>query len=93
VNVYEPESARVPSMKAGQSSGTPGHIGHIVVRDVPGTRLPTAFPDCEIEAVGTDSQITFELRDLADAYGFLDRVRQIGASLVRLSITESPSSD
>jgi hypothetical protein len=37
-------------------------------------------------------QITFELRDLAETYGFLDRVRRIEASLVRLSIKESPSS-
>ena len=68
-------------------------IGQIIVRDVSEARLRTAFPDCEIAAVGADLQITFELRDLAETYGFLDRVRQIEASLVRLSITESPSSD
>ena len=68
-------------------------LGQIVARDVSETTLRTAFPDCEIEAVGADLQITFVLRNLAETYGFLDRVRQIEASLVRLSITESPSSD
>jgi hypothetical protein len=67
--------------------------GQIVVRDVSEARLRAAFPGCEVAAVGADFQITFEVRDLADTYGFLDRVRQTGASLVRLSITESPSSD
>jgi hypothetical protein len=65
-------------------------IGQIIVRDVSEARLRAAFPDCEVAAVGADWQIMFELRDLADTYGFLDRVRQTGASLVRLSITESP---
>jgi hypothetical protein len=81
-------------MSAGESSGSMGvRTGQVIVRDVSEARLCTAFPDCEIAAVGADLQITFELRDLADTYGFLDRVRQTGASLVRLSITESPSSD
>jgi len=39
-------------------------------------------------AVGADFQITVQLKDLADRYGFLDRVREAGASLVSLSITE-----
>ena len=40
-------------------------IGQIVVRDVSEARLRTAFPDCEVAAIGADLQITFELRDLA----------------------------
>jgi hypothetical protein len=41
-------------------------LGQIVVRDVSETTLRTAFPDCEIAAVGADLQITFELRDLGN---------------------------
>jgi hypothetical protein len=52
------------------------------------TRLRTAFPDGEMVAVGADLQITVQLRDPADAYPFLDRVRQTGATLVSLSIAE-----
>jgi hypothetical protein len=68
-------------------------IGQIIVRDVSEASLRAGFPDCDIAVVGPDLQITFELRDLAETYPLLDRVRQMGASLVRLSITESPSSD
>jgi hypothetical protein len=35
-----------------------------------------------------DFQITIQLRDLADVYPFLDRVRETEASLISLSITE-----
>lgn len=80
-------------MNARHTSGTRGYIGQNVVGEVSEISVRTAFPDCDIVAVGADFQVTFELRDLADTYGFLDRVRQIGASLVRLSITESPTSD
>jgi hypothetical protein len=62
-------------------------LGQIVVRDVSETTLRTAFPDCEIAAVGADLQITFELRDLAETYPLLDRVRQTGATLVSLYIS------
>jgi len=61
-------------------------IGQIIVRDVSEARLRTAFPDCEIAAIGTDLQITFKLRDLADTYPLPDRVRQTGATLVSLYI-------
>jgi hypothetical protein len=64
------------------------HIGRIVVGDLSEARLRSAFPDCEIAAVGADFQITVQLRDLADVYPFLDRVRQTGASLISLSITD-----
>ena len=57
-------------------------LGQIVVRDVSETTLRTAFPDCEIAAVGADLQITFELRDLPETYPLLDRIRQTGATLV-----------
>jgi hypothetical protein len=43
--------------------------------------------NCEIAAVGADLQITFELRDLAETYPLLDRVRQTGATLVSLYIS------
>jgi len=76
-------------MIADETAGsTSVHIGQIVVGDVSDTRLRSAFPDCEIAAVGTDFQIAVQLTDLADVYPFLDRVREIGASLIRLSITE-----
>jgi hypothetical protein len=57
-------------------------IGQIIVRDVSEARLRAAFPDCEIAAVGADLQITFELRDLAETYPLLVRVRQTGAILL-----------
>ena len=75
-------------MNARQSSRMGMRIGQIVVRDVSETRLRTAFPDGEIAGGGEDLQITIQLRDPADTYPFLDRIRQTGATLVRLSITE-----
>jgi hypothetical protein len=44
--------------------GVAKRIGQIIVSDVSEARIRTAFPDCEIAAVGADFQITFELRDL-----------------------------
>jgi hypothetical protein len=35
-------------------------IGQIIVSDVSEARLRTAFPDCEIAAIGADLQITFK---------------------------------
>jgi hypothetical protein len=78
----------VPNVNAGQSSDMHGRIGRIIVRNVSEGRLRTAFPDCGVLAVGADFQITVQLRDLADVYPLLDRVREAGASLVSLSITE-----
>jgi hypothetical protein len=63
-------------------------IGRIVVGEVSETLIRSAFPDCEVVAAGADFQITVQLKDLADVYPFLDRVREAGASLISLSITE-----
>jgi hypothetical protein len=52
-------------MNADETPGsTSVRIGQIIVRDVSETHVRTAFPDCQIAAVGADFQITFELRDL-----------------------------
>jgi hypothetical protein len=45
-------------------------IGRIVVGEVSETLIRSAFPDCEIVAVGADFQITVQLKDLADVYPF-----------------------
>jgi hypothetical protein len=39
--------------------GVAKRIGQIIVSDVFQARLRTAFPDCEIAAIGADLQITF----------------------------------
>jgi hypothetical protein len=79
---------RVPNMNAEETPGSMDvRIGQIVVGDVSEARLRTAFPDCEIAAVGADLQITFQLRDLAETYPLLNRVRQIRATLVSLYIS------
>ena len=61
-------------------------IGHIVVRGEFGPLLATAFPECEITAHGGETHLTAFVRDEAELFGVLARLRDFGASLISVSI-------
>ena len=72
--------------RSGDDAATRGQIGHIVVRGEFGPRLAAALPQCEITARSGQTHITAFVRDEAELFGVLERLRDFGASLVSVSI-------
>jgi len=73
------------------SPGAASHrrrIGRIVVRDEFGPLLAAALPECEISAVSGKTHITAYVRDEAELFGVLERLRDLGAALVSVSIDD-----
>ena len=63
-------------------------MGRIVVRGEFGPLLTAALPDCEIAALSGETHVTAQVRDEAELYGVLDRLRDLGAELVSVSIDQ-----
>lgn len=61
-------------------------VGRIVVRGEFGPLLAAALPDCEITVGSGQTYITTRVRDEAELFGVVDRLRDFGAALVSLSI-------
>ena len=63
-----------------------GRVGRIVVRGEFGPLLAAALPDCEIEAAAGETHVTAHVRDEAELFGVLGRLRDLGAELVSVSV-------
>ena len=63
-----------------------GRLGRIVVRDEFGALLAAALPECEIASLGGETHLTVRVRDEAELFGLLGRLRDFGAVLVSVSI-------
>jgi hypothetical protein len=65
-----------------------GHrrVGRIVVRGEFGPLLDAALPECEIAVLSGETHITSQVRDEAELFGLLERLRDLGAALVSVSI-------
>jgi hypothetical protein len=65
-----------------------GHrrVGRIVVRGEFGPLLGAALPECEIAVLSGETHLTAQLRDEAELFGLLERLRDLGAALVSVSI-------
>lgn len=65
-----------------------GHrrVGRIVVRGEFGPLLGAALPECEIAVLSGETHLTAEMRDEAELFGLLERLRDLGAALVSVSI-------
>ena len=50
-----------------------------------GPLLGAAFPECEIAALSGETHLTAHLRDEAELFGLLQRLRDLGAELVSVS--------
>jgi hypothetical protein len=61
-------------------------LGRIVVRGEFGPVLAAALPECEIAALSGETHVTARLRDEAELFGLLGRLRDFGAVLVSVSI-------
>ena len=61
-------------------------IGRIVVRGEFGPLLGAALPECEIVVLSGETHLTAQVRDEAELFGLLERLRDLGAALVSVSI-------
>jgi hypothetical protein len=71
---------------SGDDAATRGVIGYIVIRGEFGPLLAAALPECEIDARSGDTHITAFVRDEAELFGMIERLRDFGASLISVSI-------
>jgi hypothetical protein len=60
---------------------------HIAVRGEFGPRLAATLPECEITSAAGETHITVRVRDDAELFGVLERLRDLGAELVSLSMS------
>jgi hypothetical protein len=56
------------------------------VRGEFGPPLAAALPECEIAVLSGGTHLTARVRDGAELFGLLERVRDLGAALVSVSI-------
>lgn len=68
------------------NEATRRRIGHIIVRGEFGSLLAAALPECQISAASGETHITAQVRDEAELFGVLERLRDLGAALVSFSI-------
>ena len=68
------------------NDATRRRIGRIVVRGEFGPLLAAALPECQISVASGETHITAQVRDEAELFGVLDRLRDLGAALVSVSI-------
>jgi hypothetical protein len=69
-----------------RSLESPRRIGLIVLRGEFGPRLRAAMPECEITVLPGETHVVVPIRDQAEAFGVLNRLRDLGAEIVRFSI-------
>jgi hypothetical protein len=61
-------------------------IGRIVVRGEFGPLLGAALPECEIAALSGETHVTARVRDEAELFGIVGRLRDLGAAIASVSI-------
>ena len=61
-------------------------VGRIVVQGEFGPLLGAALPECEIAVLSGETHITARVRDEAELFGILGRLRDLGAALVSVSL-------
>ena len=61
-------------------------VGRIVVRGEFGPLLDAALPECEIAVLSGETHVTAEVRDESELFGIVERLRDLGAAIVSVSI-------
>ena len=69
-----------------QGVATRRRIGRIVVRGEFGPLLAAALPECEIAVLSGETHVTAHVRDEAEVFGIVGRLRDLGAAIVSMSI-------
>jgi hypothetical protein len=60
--------------------------GRIVVRGEFGPLLGAALPQCEIAVLSGETHVTALVRDEAELFGIIERLRDLGAALVSVAV-------
>jgi hypothetical protein len=68
------------------NTATRERVGRIVVRGEFGPLLAATLPECEIAVLSGETHVTARVRDEAELFGMLGRLRDLGAELVSFSI-------
>ena len=68
------------------NAGDRRRVGRIVVRGEFGPLLDAALPECDIAVLSGETHLTSRVRDEAELFGLLERLRDLGAALVSVSI-------
>jgi hypothetical protein len=70
-----------------------GHrrVGRIVVRGEFGPLVGAALPECEFAVLSGETHLTAQVRDEAELFGLLERLRDPGAALVNVDLTHDRS--
>jgi hypothetical protein len=61
-------------------------VGRIVVQGEFGPLLAAALPECEIAVLPGETRLTAHVRDEAELFGLVERLRDLGAALVSVTI-------
>lgn len=61
-------------------------IARVVVRGEFGAALNATLPGCEIEVIPDGTRITARVRDEAELFGIVERLRNLGAPLVSVTL-------
>jgi hypothetical protein len=61
-------------------------LARVVVRGEFGPLLGAALPECEVASLSGETHLTMRVRDEAELFGVLGRLRDLGAELVSVSI-------
>jgi len=65
---------------------TEGRIGRIIIREEFGPRLRAALPECDIAVLSGETHLTARVRDEAELFGLIERLRDLGATMASVSI-------
>jgi hypothetical protein len=63
-----------------------GRVGRIVVRGEFGPLLGAALPECDIAVLSGETHINARVRDEAELFGVVERLRDLGAEFVSVAI-------
>ena len=72
--------------RSGRATANRRRVGRFVVRGEFGSRLAAALPECEIAVLAGETHITARVRDEAELFGILERLRDLGAAIVSVAI-------
>jgi hypothetical protein len=61
-------------------------IGRVVVRGEFGPLLGAALPVCEIAVLSGETHVTAHVRDEAELFGIIGRLRDLGAAIASVAI-------
>ena len=61
-------------------------MGRIVVRAEFGPVMPAAFPECEVAVLSGETHVTARVRDEAELFGLVERLRDMGAPIASVTL-------